>query len=147
MYNVIGRPAWLPSVKFDSCNNLLSSVHTDWFCVLSILIIKTKILLVLFCLSLFVCLSMSVSVCVSFCLSFCQSVFVFHSLSIFISNANARNQLHNNELLFHICFLDDAEDSSEGPGQVVQHDCSWHGKESGGVEEVLGKGEDRRGTG
>src|SRR6218665_3729818 len=129
MYNVIGRPAWLPSVKFDSCNNLLSSVHTDWFCVLSILIIKTKILLVLILLVLFcisVCLSFYVSLrlCVSFCLSFCQSVFVFHSLSIFISNANARNQLHNNELLFHICFLDDAEDSGEGPGQVVQHDCS-----------------------
>ena len=27
-YNVIGRPAWLPAVKIDSCNNLLSSVHT-----------------------------------------------------------------------------------------------------------------------
>jgi len=27
MYNVIGRPAWLPAVNFDSCNNLLSSVH------------------------------------------------------------------------------------------------------------------------
>ena len=29
MYNMIGRPAWLPAVKFDSCNNLLSSVHTN----------------------------------------------------------------------------------------------------------------------
>src|SRR6218665_3439609 len=28
MLNAIGRPAWLPAVKFDSCNNLLSSVHT-----------------------------------------------------------------------------------------------------------------------
>jgi len=23
------RPAWLLTVKFDSCNNLLPSVHTD----------------------------------------------------------------------------------------------------------------------
>jgi len=23
------RPAWLLTVKFDSCDNLLSSVHTD----------------------------------------------------------------------------------------------------------------------
>jgi len=23
------RPAWLLTVKFDSCNNLLSSVHAD----------------------------------------------------------------------------------------------------------------------
>src|SRR6218665_3701146 len=28
MYNVIGRPKWLPAVRFDSCKNLLSSVHT-----------------------------------------------------------------------------------------------------------------------
>jgi len=26
---VIGRPVWLPAFKFDYCNNLLSSVHTD----------------------------------------------------------------------------------------------------------------------
>ena len=24
----VERPVWLPCVKFDSCNNLLSSVHT-----------------------------------------------------------------------------------------------------------------------
>src|SRR6218665_986420 len=29
MYNMIGHPAWQPAVKFDSCNNLLSSFHTD----------------------------------------------------------------------------------------------------------------------
>jgi len=32
----MARPAWLPAVKFDSCNNLLSSVHTGCsisFCV------------------------------------------------------------------------------------------------------------------
>jgi len=26
---MIGRPVWLPAVKFDSCNTLLSCDHTD----------------------------------------------------------------------------------------------------------------------
>jgi len=28
MYNMKWCPTWLPAVKFDSCNNLLSSIHT-----------------------------------------------------------------------------------------------------------------------
>jgi len=28
MYNVMWLNVWLPEVKFDACNNLLSSVHT-----------------------------------------------------------------------------------------------------------------------
>ena len=39
---MIGRPAWLPTVKFDSCNNLLVS-----FCVLSICLLNENIIIII----------------------------------------------------------------------------------------------------
>jgi len=43
MYNVTGHLAWLPEVKFDSCNNLLLAVHTAWIILCSVILyIKRK---------------------------------------------------------------------------------------------------------
>jgi len=36
MYYVMERPAWVVIVKFDSCNNLLSSVHTVYMILRSV---------------------------------------------------------------------------------------------------------------
>ena len=53
MHNVIGRSAWLPAIKFDSCNKLLglSSVHTACiiasFCVLSVSILNENVVVII----------------------------------------------------------------------------------------------------
>jgi len=47
VYNVIGRPAWLPADKFDSCNIICYHpfILLESFYVLSVLILYEKILL------------------------------------------------------------------------------------------------------
>jgi len=48
---MIGWPAWLPAVKFNSCSNLLSSIHTDCTILHSVSLCIKKILLLLLLLS------------------------------------------------------------------------------------------------